>query len=109
MSDKIYNLIPSLIQCLPSSNLNIFRANRKMSQSELSSVGSDSVGNSGNDERGSLIGDRGRTLQRQRTLGRTSSSGKGSRLGARRQTGQGDDAAGDYPTVKMPLLNNLNL
>ena len=79
-----------------------------MSQSELSSVGSDSAGNSGNDERGSLIGDRGRTLQRQRTLGRTSSSGKGSRLGARR-TGQSDDAAGDYPTVKMPLLNNLNL
>ena len=101
MSDKIYNLIPSV------SNLNIFRANRKLSQSELSSVGSESAGNSGNDERGSLIGDRGRTLQRQRTLGRTSSSGKGSRLGARRQ--QGDDAAGDYPTVKMPLLNNLNL
>lgn len=93
------------------SNLNIFRAaNRKMSQSELSSVGSDSAGNSGNDERGSLIGgDRGRTLQRQRTLGRTSSSGKGSRLGTRRQQGGQDDAAGDYPTVKMPLLNNLNL
>ena len=93
-----------------------------MSQSELSSVGSDSAGNSGNDERGdndddddvdddndergSLIGDRGRTLQRQRTLGRTSSSGNGSRLGGVKR---GDDAAGDYPTVKMPLLNNLNL
>ena len=91
------------------SNLTIFRAaNRKMSQSELSSVGSESAGNSGNDERGSLIGgDRGRTLQRQRTLGRTSSSGKGSRLGGRRQGGQDDQAAGDYPTVKMPLLNNL--
>ena len=69
-----------------------------MSQSELSSVGSDSAGNSGNDEKGSLIGDRGRTLQRARTLARTSSSGKGARLG-------GDD--GDYPTVEMPLLNNL--
>merc|ERR1719293_67705 len=60
-------------------------ANRKMSQSELSSVGSDSPGNSGNDERGSLIGDRGRTLQRTRTLGRNSSSGKGSKLGGKRE------------------------
>ena len=73
-----------------------------MSQSELSSVGSDSAGNSGNDEKGSLIGgDRGRTLQKTRTLGRTSSSGKGSR----KQRDSGDH--GDYPTVRMPLLNNL--
>ena len=81
------------------SNWTIFRANRKMSQSELSSVGSDSPGNSGNDERGSLIGDRGRTLQRTRTLGRNSSSGKGSKIGGKR------DDPGDYPTVRMPLLN----
>jgi len=39
--------------------------NRKLSQSELSSVGSESPGNSGGDERGSLIGtDRGRPVQR---------------------------------------------
>ena len=75
-----------------------FRANRKMSQSELSSVGSDSPA-SGNDEKGSLIGDRGRSLQRNRALGRTSSSGKGSKYGKR-------DDAGDYPTVRMPLLSN---
>ena len=73
-----------------------------MSQSELSSVGSDSAGNSGNDEKGSLIGDRGRTLQKTRT----SSSGKGSRLGlGGKQRDSGDH--GDYPTVRMPLLNNL--
>ena len=78
-----------------------------MSQSELSSVGSDSAGHSGNDEKGSLIGgDRGRTLQKTRTLGRTSSSGKGSRMGlGAKQRDSGDH--GDYPTVRMPLLNNL--
>ena len=77
-----------------------------MSQSELSSIGSDSAGNSGNDEKGSLIGDRGRTLQKTRTLGRTSSSGKGSRMGlGGKQRDSGDH--GDYPTVRMPLLNNL--
>jgi len=67
--------------------------NRKMSQSELSSVGSDSAGNSGNDEKGSLIGgDRGRTLQKTRTLGRTSSSGKGSRMGlGAKQRDSGDN------------------
>ena len=77
-----------------------------MSQSELSSVGSDSAGNSGNDEKGSLIGDRGRNSQKTRTLGRTSSSGKGSRMGlGGKQRDSGDH--GDYPTVRMPLLNNL--
>ena len=70
-----------------------------MSQSELSSVGSDSVGNSGPDEKGSLIGDRARTLQRTHTLGRPSSSGKS------RHRDSGDK--GDYPTARMPLLINL--
>ena len=70
-----------------------------MSQSELSSVGSDSAGNSGNDEKGSLIGDRGRTLQKTRTLTRNSSSGKA------KPRDLGDN--GDYPTARMPLLNNL--
>lgn len=70
-----------------------------MSQSELSSVGSDSVGNSGTDEKGSLIGDRARTLQRTNTLARASSSGKS------RHRDSGDN--GDYPTARSPLLNDL--
>ena len=67
-----------------------------MSQSELSSVGSDSVGT---DEKGSLIGDRARTLQRTNTLARASSSGKS------RHRDSGDN--GDYPTARSPLLNDL--
>jgi len=62
-----------------------FRHTRKMSQSELSSVGSESPGNSGRDERGSLIGERGRSLQRNRNIGRAGSKGKGSSLGKRDQ------------------------
>lgn len=55
--------------------------NRKMSQSELSSVGSESPGNSGRDERGSLIGERGRSIQRNRNINRAASKGKGSSIG----------------------------
>ena len=102
---SVVNAFCGWIKRLVYSNTTIFRPNRKMSQSELSSVGSDSPGNSGNDERGSLIGDRGRTLQRTRTLGRNSSSGKGSRIGGEKDA----DAAGDYPTARVPLLNHLNL
>jgi len=57
--------------------------NRKMSQSELSSVGSESPGNSGRDERGSLIGERGRSTQRNRNINRAASKGKGSSIGKR--------------------------
>jgi len=55
--------------------------NRKMSQSELSSVGSESPGNSGRDERGSLIGERGRSTHRHRNINRAASKGKGSSIG----------------------------
>ena len=65
------------------SNMSIFRHNRKMSQSELSSVGSESPGNSGRDERGSLIGERGRSTQRNRNINRAASKGKGSSIGKR--------------------------
>ena len=70
-----------------------------MSQSEISSVGSDSAGNSGNDEKGSLIGDRGRTLKMTRTLARTTSTG--------RSKHRDSEDNGDYPTARLPLLNNL--
>jgi len=100
--DRLMNMFKGDMDA--GSRLDQHGPNRKMSQSELSSVGSDSPGNSGNDERGSLIGDRGRTLQRTRTLGRNSSSGKGSRIG-----GKKDADAGDYPTARVPLLNHLNL
>jgi len=101
--DRLMNMFKGDMDA--GSRLDQHGPNRKMSQSELSSVGSDSPGNSGNDERGSLIGDRGRTLQRTRTLGRNSSSGKGSRIGGKKDA----DAAGDYPTARVPLLNHLNL
>ena len=61
--------------------MSIFRHNRKMSQSELSSVGSESPGNSGRDERGSLIGERGRSTHRHRNINRAASKGKGSSIG----------------------------
>ena len=69
------NFSVDLLKCL------FFRHNRKMSQSELSSVGSESPGNSGRDERGSLIGERGRSIQRNRNINRAASKGKGSSIG----------------------------